>query len=64
MGMDFSTQEKIEDVEVFLLDNLATRQVKVDAGARKVEGESWLSLLVFWIREWRWRMKFWNQSRD
>jgi hypothetical protein len=64
MGMDFSTQEKLDDVEVFRLDDLTQQEVVVRDETRKAKSESWLSLLLYWIREIRWRMRYWNQSRD
>jgi hypothetical protein len=64
MGMDFSTQERLDDVDVIQFDDLVQREYEVSAGSAEVGEFTWLEMIRYWISEMRWRRKFWLQSRD
>jgi hypothetical protein len=64
MGMDFSTQERLDDVDVFQLDDLVQKDFEVSARHRELTKPSWFGLIRYWISELRWRRKFWQQTRD
>jgi hypothetical protein len=63
MDMDFSTRERLEDVEVFQIDDLPHHEVGTVSDSSEVKRDSWFSLFFYWIAELRWRAKFWNQTR-
>ncbi|MGD2163020.1 MAG: hypothetical protein PVI81_05970 [Anaerolineales bacterium] len=61
--MDFSTQEQLEDMDVFQLDDLLETDIKVAQGKSETSKISWLGLIAYWFAEMRWRRKYWLQTR-
>ncbi len=64
MGMDFSTEEKVEEVEVFRLDDLVQQDIPVTSESGEQKRDSWFSLIGYWVSELRWRMKYWKHNPD
>ncbi len=63
MGMDFSTQETFEEVDVFQLDDLAQSEYEIATQSREANQGSVFSSIAYWIGELRWRAKYWGQTR-
>jgi hypothetical protein len=64
MGMDFGTEERVEEIEVFRLDDLVQQDFNVASERSRQNRESWFSLLGYWVSELRWRMSYWKQNRE
>lgn len=63
MGMDFSTQERLQDVEVFQLDDLVQHEFEAASEAAEAKRVSFFSLITYWVGELRWRAGYWQQAR-
>jgi hypothetical protein len=58
-GLDVKTADSNpEDVFIFP-DQSESDRAPVRSGAR----ESWWTLMAYWIKEFAWRRRFWNQTR-
>ena len=63
MDMDFTTKERLDDIEVIQFDDLAYQEVQKPS-ENSVPGEgSWFSLIGYWISELLWRRKYWSESK-
>ena len=64
VGMDFGTEQKMESVEVFTLDDLASQNITVSSEHNETDHESIFSIIAYWLGELRWRAKFWKRTRQ
>lgn len=63
MGMDFGTDERLDEVNVIEFDDLVQQEFRVNSSDDTDAHESWFSLLVYWVSELRWRVRYWRQPK-
>jgi hypothetical protein len=63
MGMDFGTDERLDEVNVIEFDDLVQQEFRVVNGDAAESRQSWFSLLVYWVSELRWRVRYWRQQK-